>query len=165
MGNVPVVYNEIEIQTGLRVLALCGGNITRAHKQLAGAGKHIPKSTLRDWRNETYCVRYEEILADLRQEIGEKVSDEAMEIAGQATQVEKQLIEELQEKLHEIPEGQLAKSALAMAQSKEINTRTARMLRDQPTSITEVRDPDDIIAELKHLGLVQGSVDSTAEEV
>ena len=101
----------------------------------------------------------------MRQEIGEKVSDEAIEIAGQATQVEKQLIEELQEKLHEIPEGQLAKSALAMAQSKEINPRTARMLRDQPTSITEVRDPDDIIAELKHLGLVQGSVDSTAEEV
>lgn len=165
MANSPTAYGEVEVQTGLRVLALCGGNTTRAAKQLEGAGIPVHRRTLADWRDRLYSVRYEETLAELRQEIGQRVSDEAMEIAGQATEVEKELIAGLQKELHEIPAGQLAKSALAMAQVKEINSRTARMLRDQPTSITEVRDPQDIIAELRHLGLVENSIDAQAEEV
>jgi len=101
----------------------------------------------------------------MRKEIGEQTANEASEIAGLATQVERSLIENLQDSLHDLEAREMANAALKVAQVKEINVRTSRLLRDQPDSITEIRDPADILAELKHLGLVKNSVDSTAEEL
>lgn len=162
--SLPVAYNEMDIEMGLRLMALNGGSPTKAHRQMVSAGRPVPISTLKDWRENAHSVRYAETLSELRAEIGETVASEATEIAGLATQVEKELITNLQNQLHDLEARELANAALKMAQAKEINVRTARVLRDQPTSITEVRDPNDIIAELTHLGLVANSTETTAEE-
>ena len=160
--SVAVTYTETDYQLGMRCLALCGGNTTRAAKQMEQAGRPVPKDTLRDWKDKP---RYQEVLTEMRAEIGEQTANEASEIAGLATQVEKKLIEGLQNSLHDLEARELANAALKMAQAKEINVRTSRLLRDQPDSITEIRDPADILAELRHLGLVADSIPSTAEEV
>lgn len=157
-----VEYSEKDRQLGMRCLALAGGSPTRAQRQMEAAGRPVPRETLRDWKE---TADYQLVLSDMRKEIGEQTANEASEIAGLATQVERSLIENLQGSLHDLEAREMANAALKVAQVKEINVRTSRLLRDQPDSITEIRDPADILAELKHLGLVKDSVPGTAEEL
>lgn len=120
----------------------------------------MSKQSLDQWR-EKYPVEYEGIVYELRQSIGQKVSDGAMETVAAAHEVEAALIAETQKKLHDIPAQALAKAALSMSQVKKTNAEMARLLRNEPTSITEVRAIDESLDELKSLGVI----DVEAEEV
>lgn len=147
-------WTELDVATGLRVLALYGGNASKASRALIAEGRPIPESTLLSWRNEKYAVQYEDLVYEMRQSIGQKVSDESMEIAAKATEVESALIAATQANLHDIPAKDLAKAALNMAQIKRTNIESARLLRNEPTQITEVRNVDESLEELKSLGVI-----------
>jgi hypothetical protein len=157
----PRDYTELDVATGLRTLALYGGNSAKASRALLSQGRPIPEKTLRDWRDGKYAVQYEDLVYDLRQSIGQKVSDEAMEIAAQATEVETALISATQANLHDIPAKDLAKAALNMAQIKKTNIEAARLLRNEPTQIVENRSVYESLEELKALGVI----DVEAEEI
>lgn len=150
-------WNEQEIESGLAAVALCGGNTSQAEKVLASRNLPIPRSTLKDWVEHVHPERYTQTLANLKDNIGEYVASEALDIAAAQTVVEKQVVQRLQAQImdEEVPVKDLANAAQKLAQSKEINARTSRLLREQSTNITEVRDPAEIIAELTHLGVLK----------
>lgn len=147
-------YSEHEVELGLATLALSGGNTGRAEKVLASKGISIPRQTLREWMEVTYPERYTATLSNMRDKVGEQVASESMEIAAMTTVVERDMVARLQRELHDVPADKLAAAVQKLAQAKEQNARTARLLRDQPTSVTEIRDPAEIIAELKSLGVI-----------
>jgi hypothetical protein len=151
----PSDYSELDVAVALRALALYGGNSGKAARALAAEGRPIPSKTLQNWRDGKYAVQYEDLVYELRQSIGQKVSDEAMEIAAQASEVETALIAATQANLHDIPAKDLAKAALNMAQIKRTNIESARLLRNEPTQITENRSVDDSLAELRSLGVIE----------
>lgn len=150
-------WNEVEIESGLAAVALCGGNTSQAEKVLASRNLPIPRTTLKDWIESVYPERYTQTLANLKDNIGEYVASEAMDIAAAQTIAEKQVIQKLQSQIvgEEMPVKDLANAAQKLAQAKETNARTSRLLREQSTNITEVRDPAEIIAELTHLGVLK----------
>lgn len=152
-----------DVEVALRVLALCGGDARRAHSLLLGRGYEIPRRTLSSWKTDTYAQRYHQVLTETQQEIGSHAADRAMEIAGKANAVEELLVEETELKVHEIEPKDLARSAQAMTQVKAENVRTARLLREQPTSIVEARDPAETIKELQALGIVRRESAITVE--
>ena len=153
-------YSQEDIAAGLRALALYGGGSTRAARALASDGLPVDKGTLESWR-EKYAVEYEATVYELRQAIGQKVSDGAMEQVAAAHEVETMLIEETQKKLKDIPAQALAKAALSMSQVKKTNVEMARLLRNEPTVITEVKNIDESLDELRNLGVL----DVEAEEI
>ena len=151
----PQDMTELDIAEGLRMLALYGGNSAKASAALLSEGRPISASTLQRWRTETYPVQYEDIVYRLRQDIGQKVSDGAMETATAAHALEAEMIAKAQQNLHEIPAKDLPKAALNMAQVKRTNVEVARLLRNEPTAITEVRDYSESLDELKALGIIE----------
>jgi hypothetical protein len=157
----PREWTQLEIATGLRTLALYGGNAARASASLTADGRPISAKVLTSWKKEKYAVQYEDIVYELRQSIGQRISDDAMEVAAAASDVEAALITETQRQLADIPAKDLAKSALNMAQIKRNNVETARLLRNEPTQITETRSVDESLDELRALGVI----DVEAEEI
>jgi hypothetical protein len=157
-------WTMVDVAAGLRALALYGGNAERAARALAESGPPIAAKTLRQWKRGKYAVQYEEIVYELRQTIGHKVSDDAMEVAAAASEVEAQLISETKAQLHDIPAKDLAKAALNMAQIKRTNIESARLLRNEPTQITEHRSVDESIEELRALGVIEVDAEEVEEE-
>lgn len=157
----PLPYSQVEVAEGLRVLALYGGNYKRAEAALKAQGLPISNDTLKVWRTEKYPVEYEDIVYRLRETIGQQVSDGAMEVADSAQQLSSEMIARLQENLHEVPAKELAKAALNMAQTSRTNVEVARLLRNEPTSIQEVRSVDESLDVLRDLDVI----DVEAEEV
>ena len=154
-------FTEADVEVGLRLLVLSGGDESRAARLMASEGRPVDPRTLRSWRDERYAQRYSALTHEIANDISLETASRSMELAGMAQSVEEDMIREAQHKLKDIPARDLARSALAMAQIGETHTKTSRLLRDQPTSITEVRDVSEIMAELKHLEVIEG----TAEEV
>lgn len=152
--NSPTDYTELDKAEALRALALYGGSPAKAARALASEGRIISTATLTSWREE-HAVQYEEIVHGLRQQIGQHMSDTAVEVAGQAADLEAQMIARAQENLHEIPAAQLPKAALNMAQVKRTNIEVARLLRNEPTQITENRSVYESLDELKALGVIE----------
>jgi hypothetical protein len=147
-------FTEVDIALALRTLALYGGRPGPAQRSLASEGIDIAKNTLTEWKYETYPVKYEAIVDELRAEIGSKVSDGAMEIAAGAADVEAMMITNLAAAVDTIPAKDLAKAALNMSQVKKSNVETARLLRNEPTEIQEVRTVDDALDTLRDLEIV-----------
>lgn len=162
-GTLP----EETVQLGLRTLALCGGNASRAAKLLQDADlEHPPaKRTLQDWKDKTYANRYLEILNETQRDIASRTADTAMELAGRAQSVSAELVEVTAEKKDQIEPKDLARSALALTQVSAEQVRTGRLLREQPTSISEVREPSEIIEELKALHVAESKKRSEAIDV
>jgi hypothetical protein len=154
-------YTQLDVAKALRALALYGGNAARASKALTAEGLPVPVPTLEQWRSTTYPVEYEQIVYELRQKIGSQVSDGAMEVAVDAQQLSAEMIARLQRELHEVPAKELAKAALNMAQTSRTNIEVARLLRNEPTSITEVRSVDETLDVLRDLDVI----DVEAEEL
>lgn len=157
-------FTQLDIAMGLRALALYGGNCQRASQALTAEGRPVPPGKLKKWRDEDYPVQYEEIVYNLRSKIGEQVSDGAMEVATQAQDLSVQLMDQLKENLVELPASQLAKAALNMAQTSRTNVEVARLLRNEPTQITEVRTVDDSLDTLKELDILDIDPGDVTEE-
>lgn len=150
----PSDMTELDIAEALRYMALYGGNAARAAQAMLADGRPVTAETIRGWAKGKYAIQYEDIVYRLRQDIGQRVSDDAMETAAAANSVEAELIARAQAELHAIPAEQLPKAALNMAQVKRTNVETARLLRNEPTAITETRDYQESIDELKALGVL-----------
>lgn len=146
---------ELDIAEGLRMLALYGGDAARASRAMLAEGRPVSTSTLRKWKDEDHAVQYEDIVYRLRQNIGQRISDDAMENATAAQSIEAEMISRAQQNLHEIPAKDLPKAALNMAQVKRTNVEVARLLRNEPTAITETRDYAESLDELKGLGIIE----------
>jgi hypothetical protein len=147
-------FTEPEIAEALRTLALYGGSYSRASTALQAQGLPIPASRLKSWREDRYPVEYEDTVYRLRESIGSQVSDGAMEVAANAQALSAKMIDRLQTELHDVPAKELAKAALNMAQTSRTNIEVARLLRNEPTSIQEVRSVDETLDVLRDLDVL-----------
>lgn len=152
-------YTELEVAQGLRQLALYGGNLQRTSDTLKAEGLEVSTATLKRWRNEDYPVQYEDIVYKLRQTIGSQVSDGAMEVAVDAMDASAQLVERVQQNLTEIAPKDAAKAALNLAQTGRTHVEVARLLRNEPNSIVEVRSVDESLDRLEELDVVDATVE------
>lgn len=149
-----------EIELGLRTLVLTGGNAAAAARRLASMEdpRPIDRRTLQHWKEDRFAHRYEQLVAEIRADLTTNVADQAMGLAEEVAEVEAELIRETRAKLKDIPAQHLARSALALAQVRSTNVQTARLLREQPTQISEIRDPAEILAELRDLKVIDAEV-------
>lgn len=150
-----ITRSEEHVQLGLRVLALCNGQAAQASRLLKSEGVDIPRNTLTGWKNGRYAHRYLEMLHDRQAEISARTADTAMELAGRAQTGSSELVDETIKRKKEIEPKDLARSALALTQVTAEQVRTGRLLREQPVSITEIREPPELIAELQALGIAR----------
>lgn len=149
----PNDYTEVDVEMAMRVLALYGGNCVRASEVLKSEGRPISVEKLRQWKRETHIVRYEKAVDELRARIGTRVSNEAMEVVSRAASIEDALMDRLEDEVHALKPGELAKAALNVAQTKRTNVEIARLLRNEPTSIVENRTVEESLDTLKDLGI------------
>jgi hypothetical protein len=166
-----MTYPEELVQLGLRTLALCGGNTRRAAQILEADGNRIPQSTLHRWRDHTHARRYLEIRNEMQAEIGQEIADHAMEIAGQANEVEEQLIAKMAANVDDLPienskdMANAARSFASVAQGRDLALRNANLLREKPTKISRVENPAELIRELEALGVAKRREAITVEPI
>lgn len=154
-------YDVETVELALRVIVLNGGNCSRAARQLLNHGYDIGRRTLTHWKDETHATRYEQVLAEVRAELDKSVADTSMAIADESQEVTALMVRDLKEKFVDMEARDLARSVQALAQASATQVQTARLLKDQPTSINELRPPSEILADLKDAGIIEG----TAQEV
>ena len=153
-------YVEEDIERGLTMLALCGGNWRRAGERLREQGFDIPPKTLESWKRQTHTQRYEETRARLLPRIQEKIAAEAEDLAIAYAETERQALEAFD--LSSLSPKDAAGAIRNLATAKAINVDKAQLMRGNPTQIVEKRDAGEILSKLKSR---IGSVDVESEEI
>lgn len=156
--------NQMDVALGLRAVALYGGDYVKAARAMLAEGRPIEAPVLKSWREDEYPIEYERIVYELREKIGSQVSDGAMEVAVEAQQVSAELTADLQGRSHELKANELAKAALNMAQVSRTQVEVARLLRNEPTSITEVRTVNESLDVLQDLDVIDAVVVEDEED-
>ena len=147
--------SEADIDLGLRTLVVFGGNERAAAKQMEAEGRPVSKESLVKMRDETHPHKYLQLQFEMANDVSAAMANRATEIAVQADDTSEKLIRRANEVLNAIPEKDVARSALQMAQLADLNTRRTRLLREQPESITRIENPDDLLADLEAMGVAR----------
>jgi hypothetical protein len=157
-------YTEDEMTRGMLVLALNGGSVTKAKRQLAGEGFPVGDKTLTRWKDsprylavrETHARKVEEGLVDNYRAVAVR----SIELQMKATE---QAIGEADAKTLKDP-GRTAQSA---AVAGGIAVDKVLLLTDRPTEILAHHADPKVAAQAlaRRLGVVLPSVESTAEEI
>jgi hypothetical protein len=143
-----------EVNLALRLLVM-SGKPKKAVEQLEEAGySNIGSEQLRKWRDNQFPRRYAQLRQDLSSDVGENLAGQMLERALESDEVEKKFIREAAAKVGSVPPAHLAKSILALAQSKAQNVEKSELLRGRPTDRVEV-DINASIQVLERLGVVE----------
>lgn len=153
---------EDEVKACLRLLALNGGQQRLTAKQLRDEGLPVKEQTLAWWRDRSFPRLYMQIRKEMGRDIGEQIAGNALERALEADNAEQVYLQEAVKKVGKVPEKDLAKNALALAQAKGQNIEKAALLRHEPTQIVEV-DVTTSIETLERLGVMTKAIDVEVE--
>ena len=166
-------YTPEQIDRALKALVLADKNVGTAARRLEQDGLPIPERTLRDWRN-IHAAQIE-VLEETRDRWVQIDSAEDWEsFNADALGAAKKMIAELsrREDWESMNVQSLANAIQKVTTAAAIGTDKSRLLRDQPTQITESRDLPALMAAAARLlpgieqsPLYQAVIDSTAEEV
>lgn len=155
--------DENRITAGLLALIASGGNARAAARSLVGTQHEIPHRTLVDWRHR-YAERYLELHEQHAPDIERALTAEVREIALDAFNATRIGISQTREKLEA---GELKDPAGAtrnLATTGAIAADKLLALTGRPTSITEHRNPDDVLAKLQDRGIIR-TVEAQATEI
>lgn len=155
-------YTAQDVDAALLALALNGGSVTQAVKDMAGGGVKIPPSTLNGWRDK-YPNRYRFHLTENASKTEGRAVSGYLEIQHLAQQVAKDAIERTAQELAKGNTRDPATVARNMMVAAGVANTHMMNLQGRPTIITEHRRPEDIQRRLKELGLTF-DVESTAVE-
>lgn len=155
-------YTEEQVDSALLALALNGGSITQAVKDLGGGGMKLPPSTLNRWR-DSYPNRYRFHLTENASKTEGRAVSGYLEIQHLAQQVAKEAIEKASDELRKGNVRDPASVARNMMVSAGVANTHMMNLQGRPSIITEHRRPENVIARLKELGLTFDA-ESTAVE-
>lgn len=157
-----------EVELGLRLTVLSGGDTGRAAKLMKNEGHPVDSRTLRKWKDETHALRYEQLVPEIRQQLNESVGDVSLVIAEQAQAVEQDMLKELAGKINGMEGKELARGVSDLARASNTHIATNRLLNDKPTSITRAETSDERVTEalaaLKDLDLIEGTATEIDEE-
>lgn len=156
-------YTPEQVDTALLALALNGGSVTQAVKDMAGGGVKIPPTTLGSWRDK-YPNRYRFHLTENASKTEGRAVSGYLEIQHLAQQVAKEAIEKASDELRKGNVRDPASVARNMMVSAGVANTHMMNLQGRPQIITEHRRPENVIARLKELGLTFDA-ETTAVEI
>jgi hypothetical protein len=155
-------YTPEEVDTGLTVLALCGGDSKEAERRLEASGSPIPSSTLRDWRTSTHADRYVEICQERAPEIEKRVLQQSQEIQQRALAASLKAVDAAEQQIDSGDAKDPSATAKNLALTYGIITDKALVLQGRPSTIIGTQDARDLLEDIRR---DLGSIPSTAEEV
>lgn len=157
-------HTEDDVNTALLALALNGGQVTQATKDLAAGGLKIPVTTLHSWR-EKYPNRYRSFLADHKTRVESRAASNYLEIQHKAQAVAMQALDKAADELRKGNVRDPASVARnAMVSAGVANTHMMN-LEGRPAIITEHRRPEDVAARLRELGFRLDGFDTESTAV
>lgn len=155
-------YTEQEVDSALLALALNGGSVRQAVKDLAGGGLKIPDTTLHQWRDR-FPNRYRFHLTENAAKTEGRAVSGYLEIQHLAQQVAKDAIDKTADELRKGNVRDPATVARNMMVAAGVANTHMMNLQGRPQVIMEHRRPENIVARLKELGLTFDA-ESTAVE-
>lgn len=145
---------EADKERGLLFLAMAAGNAAQAERDLAAIGAPIPIQTLRRWAKAD-PERYERIQTEVHTRLHHKMAAEAEALVAKAATVQHAYLDRMVAEVAEIPSKELPKAFQATAVAAGIHTDKSRLLRDEPTTITDNRTADEIMRKLVAMGVAR----------
>lgn len=145
-----------DVELSLRVLAYNGSNYSRSSIQLKDEfGIDVHSQTLRRWANTHFPRKYALIQKDLDKEIGDKLSGRLTDVALKGTELQDELLDDLNEQKGELEPREIAIALRNVSQAVVPAIEKSQLLRGKPERRTEVKDSDQLIAKLVQLGVVK----------
>jgi hypothetical protein len=160
-------HSEQEVKLALELMAINGGAIKPAHDILKAEGIVVSRNTLPKWRDHYFPRLYAATRRELGKDISEKIAGKAFERALQADAIQEKYLQEAEARLKDVEPNHLAKNVQALATAKGQDIEKARLLRNEPSEIKEVRTVDEITAFLISKGIAKrvDEIDGEAEEI
>src|SRR5215213_5750320 len=146
-GQLERGYTREDIIRAMTTLAFCNGRVRTAKRELERMGVRTPSEvTLKNWR-----TRHAAIYEDAVSRLDETVIPELGELNRSQILFQKLAYDRLVDEVDEMEPGQLSNAARNAAVGMSIGIEKEQLLKGQPTSVTEVRDPAAILKELNEL--------------
>lgn len=170
MGRVKGNGGQYPAEVIDKALIACiieGDNFTRARERLIAAGVDPCPSieTISRWRTD-YADRYQELQNELHPKLAEKIASEAEGLAVIYADTERLVLERLREELPKIHPRELSGLVRNLATSKALQVdKISSPLRGRPTTINEVRNPQDAVRALAKALNMENVIEGSAEEV
>lgn len=161
-------YTDAEIERGLHAMALCSGNGRRAHELLKQDGFKVGERTLYTWKHR-HAERYRTIQDEVLPKVYAGLAAQNEALAQRALDVERQLIDRVEDEAANIKPGDLAGAARNLSVVKGVAMDKAAVIRGRPTEIREERTMVEVARSLeRYAGVIKvniDAIDSTAEEI
>jgi hypothetical protein len=153
-------YDPDTVDQALLQLVLNDYNVTRTCRDLEASGIKVPRKTLSKWR-DNYPRRLQFHATQSARELEERIVTKQRAIASAALDVVHDAIEKESARVKAGDVRDMSAAARNMATTSAIATDKLLAMTGRPSAIVQhERKPEQIIARLKELGVV----DSTAEE-
>lgn len=142
-------YTTEQVERALRALVLADSNIKLAKRRLEADGLTIPERTLRDWRTE-HAARIA-ALHEQRDWVTKGQAEDFEGLTSELTTAAQDALGKLAERedWDDMNIASLGKYVQSLITSAAIATDKGRLLRDQPTVITESRDLASLLKQLQ----------------
>jgi hypothetical protein len=151
-----------DVDRALLALALNGGAIERTIRELKAADVKVSRDQLMDWRDK-FPKRYLWHSTENAAKLEKEIIASQREVIAAATKATMDAVAMEHERIKAGETKDAASSARNLATVVGISTTKLLELSGRPTSITEVRKPEEIIRALKNRG-VKVDVEATAED-
>lgn len=152
-----------DVDRALLALALNGGAIERTVRELKAADVKVSSDQLADWRDK-FPKRYQWHATENAAKLEKDIISSQREVIAAATRATMDAVAMEHERIKRGETKDAASSARNLATVVGISTTKLLELSGRPTSITEVRKPEEIIKALKNRG-VKVDVEATADDV
>ena len=157
-------------EVALREIAACDGSLKQAVEALAAKGIQAERGALKALKNYAMPAEYRRICTELASQKEEAQAAEHEYRARQALDAEEVYLRRAKKELPNVPARDLPGAVRNFATAAGIHSDKARVLRGQPTTITETRSAQDIVRRLVEMkvleaGALEPFVDSTAEVI
>lgn len=157
-------YTEEQVDTGLLALALNGGSINAAIKDLHAGGIKVSATGLRTWQ-ESYPNRYRFHLTENASKTEGRAVSGYLEIQHLAQETAKAAIEKAADELRKGNVRDPSSVARNMMVAAGVANTHMMNLQGRPSIITEHRRPEDVAARLKELGFRLDGFDTESTAV
>ena len=152
-----------DVDRALLALALNGGAIERTVRELKAADVKVSSDQLADWRDK-FPKRYQWHATENAAKLEKDIISSQREVIAAATRATMDAVAMEHERIKRGETKDAASSARNLATVVGISTTKLLELSGRPTSITEVRKPEEIIKALKSRG-VKVDVEATDDDV
>lgn len=155
---------EQEVDAALTAVALCGGNVTRAHRHLKASGHTVPERTLHGWVANQFPNRYRHLAEKYAPQIEKSMIATARAAAMRSFEVASEAVELEHERLQAGDVKDAAASSRNLATTGGILTDKMLLLDGRPTQISEQRSMDDVLRSLAAKGFIEGTATEETDD-